>query len=1283
MLEDTLINHIEYELDSESMDVDNDVNSTSNLQIDSNVSRDVGTDVELSDEIQVPVSVIGNEMGLNELDDGSKLLYQNLMNMSPLKTSERILDDILSNIPLMKVINSKENCNTLRYNEQFNNSILKQPMIEYSKLRATVHPDSIGSIVDQIVIQSKFEYKSVTCPNHNKIEVFMGVLIDSTQKANTLDDLSNIIINHVKITVKTRTVLERTRRLMGLSKFHLVKELHPFDQKDLLTFDKNAANLIDHAIYVSEDTNKLILIEIFNPEFDSQEERGLFTPNVINQRYLHSLAEGEEPSTEDIPTGIECINTLFKVFKGPLTRKSSNDPIKRINSDNPILRLHMNPEWLVSKYGFNMVLEKDVETGDEFTEYEPPDLTDYVSNQQTRKIRESVTRKCLELIFFGKMMINLLSKEELEKSSKSLRTFNLLQTSFSTSFFKLLIQERGVGLPIENQSNYNIDYHFINLSVSYHYSERDIIQMFEVISKVDPDNIGHYYDSLQFIANAKGSYQLIAYCSKLDIVGQESLETAIKTFNLDLSVTALSSLEDSVIMSIYQAELKNKSLSQERHVNLRNALQVLASYKKSKKLKFFVDYEPYLNTRTAYNMLEIDESIDDDIIQTAYSIKVNDAPGLKLDCDRALYTIAIARRSISLFNFLLENNLIFQEYYTADTFSYTSALSLLQVNENASDENILEVFQKKWFEEAMVAFDHLLKLKAALTKIAFQRNSKLISNFLETGVIDPSCLPAENWPTGLNNIGNTCYLNSLLQYYFAISPLRDEIINYTKTVDDIENNLQLQGITRRVGGRVTNTIEVERSVQFVYQLRDLFSEMIYSHSRCVTPKKELAYLAFAPSNVEVEFDSEDGKSQRDNISTETVDVGADGKNDNLLVDFDSNIGANGRDEKLLVDLDSNISDKIKEEEVKKINTLKPVTSTRVAKISPDQLENALEMGRQQDVTECIGNVLNQLESASIPLSLDDDEEQNDLLKNCFLVKTKQSIIPLEKSKPPRNKIERFLSLLVNIGDHPKNIYDALDLYFNDELLQMEEYGEVRKTLSITEFPSILQIQIQRVYYDREKFIPFKSIEPLPFGNVLYMDRYAELDNKELIDTKNKARIMKKELANMKKRQKELLSRNELGLSRKESLIETKRLLMSDVLDNNGIDVPMKTSLISQIEANLLEIDRELTTLFNNIRDMELNISNMFKEFQSIKYNLFAVFIHRGEASYGHYWTYIKDFQQNSIWRKYNDETITEVPDSEVFNFIEGNTATPYFLVYVKNENIDDIEPLKRIVSDCA
>lgn len=1218
-----------------------------------------------------------------DVDDGKHLLYPDIATYLPLKTSDRLLDDILCDTAFFNSTDPSVIERGLQ-----TSGILKKSMLSYSNFRSRIRPDALGSLTDQVVLQTKTEYDSISCPQYNKIQVLQAVIFNPSlpeQQIAAFDDIVKIPIYHLKVTVKIRQELERLKKHVGVTQFHALDHLHEYDLADLSTFDSSDPNLKDYGIYVSDDTNKLILIEIFNPEFDSPEERDSFTTAAIQKRYNDVCLENESLNENETPSQPDCFYTLFKIFKGPLARKSTADPIKTIDSGNIVLNTHLNPEWLTSKYGFQASSEIDEETNESFTEYVPPDMVDYVGDWKIRKIRESYVRKCLQLIFWGQLSASLLAPNSLLKNTKSVKGLSSIQTSFSIlPWFQLLGESRArILLNFNEQAHSPLDAepHFINLSVSHYYTDRDIIRNYEALSSLDPENIGLYFDALTYIANRKGAYQIIAYCGKQDIIGQEALENALMVFKIDPKDYDIAELNEATLLSIYKFETSNKNKATSNHLtNLKNALRLLAKYTKSDKLKFYVDHEPYRALSQAYDTLAIDESVDEDIIKTAYSIKINDSPGLKLDCDRALYTIAISKRSLDLFNFLTDECPQFQNYYGPEKLDYQEALKLLQVNENASDETILKIFKGKWFDENVYEPDQFLILKAALTKISIERNSNLITNFLLTGTIDPNSLPPENWPTGINNIGNTCYLNSLLQYYFSIAPLRSYILNYQKTLNNFNDHLSNSEHVRRVGGREISEGEVERSIQFIHQLRNLFYAMVHSRERCVTPSKELAYLAFAPSNVEVEFEVEGNKeSNHATILKEEETGGANAINeqDPILIDFEVDENTNGDVKK-----DENNHEKTESNDVEIIMTddaTDLASPTRVAKISSDQLENALEMGRQQDVTECIGNVLFQIESGSEPIRYDEDNEQYDLIKQLFYGTTKQCIVPLSATDKVRTKVERFLSLLVNIGDHPKDIYDAFDSYFRDEYLTMAEYGDVKRTVAVTTFPTILQVQIQRVYYDRERFMPFKSIEPLPFKEVIYMDRYADTDNLTLLAKKEETEQLKQKSKDMKNRQRELLNRDGSGLTRKDAFLETIKLLESSIVENTVLNIEDKKNLIKTLKNKVTDIDNELMSLYSDINSLEDKISHQFDDFKEYGYSLFSVFIHRGEASYGHYWIYIKDRNQNGVWRKYNDETISEVPEEEVFNFNEGNTATPYFLVYVKQGQEADIEPLKRIL----
>jgi ubiquitin carboxyl-terminal hydrolase 25/28 len=62
-------------------------------------------------------------------------------------------------------------------------------------------------------------------------------------------------------------------------------------------------------------------------------------------------------------------------------------------------------------------------------------------------------------------------------------------------------------------------------------------------------------------------------------------------------------------------------------------------------------------------------------------------------------------------------------------------------------------------------------------------------------------------PVGLQNMGNTCYLNSLLQYFYAIKPFRDIVSNFDLHKQPLGPNTPDQ--LGRVGGNVVTRGDVK------------------------------------------------------------------------------------------------------------------------------------------------------------------------------------------------------------------------------------------------------------------------------------------------------------------------------------------------------------------------------------------------------------------------------------------------------------------------------------------
>lgn len=132
------------------------------------------------------------------------------------------------------------------------------------------------------------------------------------------------------------------------------------------------------------------------------------------------------------------------------------------------------------------------------------------------------------------------------------------------------------------------------------------------------------------------------------------------------------------------------------------------------------------------------------------------------------------------------------------------AYRLFQISDRTiDDDSILAAYQVFASEDPA----QIEVFQTALRVIANETQSLLLKAALGED-ITPSDLDLNEWPVGLRNIGNTCYLNSLLQFYFTIKPFREMVLHF----EDRKMEVDEESINRKkVGSRTVSRAEVERA----------------------------------------------------------------------------------------------------------------------------------------------------------------------------------------------------------------------------------------------------------------------------------------------------------------------------------------------------------------------------------------------------------------------------------------------------------------------------------------
>jgi ubiquitin carboxyl-terminal hydrolase 25/28 len=326
----------------------------------------------------------------------------------------------------------------------------------------------------------------------------------------------------------------------------------------------------------------------------------------------------------------------------------------------------------------------------------------------------------------------------------------------------------------------------------------------------------------------------------------------------------------------------------------------------------------------------------------------------------------------------------------------------------------------------------------------------------------------------------------------------------------------------------------------------------------------------------------------------------------------------------------------------------------------------LYFGAQQDVTEVIGNVMFRLQCAIKPTSIDPKfGEQIDKIRETFFG---ANAVYLKKANTYDVKIEDWANIIVfPSADGPRSIYEALDVVFDEQVVEINN-AFTTQYASISKLPPIFQTQIQRTAFDPKTQQASKNQNPIVFEETIYLDRY--MDSEKVLQRRKDAWKWKNRIRKLEARQK-VLETTPVELTVPDALFATKNYIR--MLEEEEIDgILVNPTLSEALDERRAEIVRELDAIAEETANLKKKLQDQFTDMREHRYRLQAVFIHRGTSTYGHYWIYIYDFERD-IWREYNDERVSIVNDrKQIFEQTGANGPTPYYLVYVKDQDKDDL-----------
>lgn len=319
-----------------------------------------------------------------------------------------------------------------------------------------------------------------------------------------------------------------------------------------------------------------------------------------------------------------------------------------------------------------------------------------------------------------------------------------------------------------------------------------IFYAYEAQCTSDPANKAYYLECLKDIAMTRNSEKLTTEFQLLASRGHRtSGEIAAACREFGLTPRKMWELSDDDILGNFESRLQDSG--SEAKAKLRAALDVLGTERDSGKL-ISAAAQRLESYEDALRFLGMDETHDDEWVRTLYNQKCED-PANSENAKKAVRLIAQHRNNSGILRCLDD------EEFGSREMDVSEAYALLGVKDRsqAPDMDVLET------QRVTLAMDNPAnaeKLQKAFDLVREDVTRKQFSANVQQqcGVTLRPSHSLETWPVGCRNLGNTCYLNSVLQFLFTIKPLRERVLNCDQYFQQLSEEALKD---KRVGSKVT------------------------------------------------------------------------------------------------------------------------------------------------------------------------------------------------------------------------------------------------------------------------------------------------------------------------------------------------------------------------------------------------------------------------------------------------------------------------------------------------